>query len=109
MYYVVTHLTRSHQSSDTYRLAQTHVDASALSNSIAHLTVRLQPSFRTPRHGVRIAHKQNPIFTIEEGRRETQDDYRILEERSQHERKNRSLKNWAFVLLAKTGVQCALS
>ena len=63
--------------SHTYHLAQAHVDASALSNSIA-------PPFHTPRHVVRIAHEQDPIFTIEESRMDTQEDYRVLEERSRH-------------------------
>ncbi|KAF9542861.1 nucleoporin-interacting protein NIC96 [Agrocybe pediades] len=75
-----------------YLLAQAHVDASALSNSIAHLNTAttfspLQPLQDTDVAGyLRIAHEQNLISTIEEGRRETQEDfYRVLQERSQRE------------------------
>ena len=92
--------------SHTYHLAQAHVDASALPNSIAHLTVILHPPFHSPRHVVRITHEQNLIFTIEEGRTDTQEDYRVLEERVnmiEEQRKNTSLKNWAFVLLEPGG------
>jgi nuclear pore complex protein Nup93 len=73
-------------------LAQAHVDASALSNSIAHLNTSttfspLQPLQDTDVAGyLRIAHEQNLISTIEEGRRETQEEfYRVLEERSQRD------------------------
>lgn len=73
-------------------LAQGHVDASALSNSIAHLNTAatftpLQPLQDTDVPGyLRIAHEQNLISTIEEGRKETQEDfYRVLEERSQRD------------------------
>jgi nuclear pore complex protein Nup93 len=75
-----------------YLLAQAHVDASALSNSIAHLNTSttfspLQPLQDTDVAGyLRIAHEQNLISTIEEGRRETQEEfYRVLEERSQRD------------------------
>ena len=71
-------------------LAQAHVDASALSNSIAHLNTSatfspLQPLQDTDVAGyLRIAHEQNLISTIEEARKETQEEfYRVLEERSQ--------------------------
>jgi nuclear pore complex protein Nup93 len=70
-------------------LAQAHVDASALSNSIAHLNTSttftpLQPLQDTDVAGyLRIAHEQNLISTIEEARKETQEEfYRVLEERS---------------------------
>jgi hypothetical protein len=47
---------------------------------------------------LRIAHEQNLIATIEEGRRETQEEfYHVLKECSQLDweaRKNASLKNW---------------
>jgi nuclear pore complex protein Nup93 len=66
------------------------VDASALSNSIAHLNTSttfspLQPLQDTDVAGfLRHAHEQNLISTIEEGRKETQEEfYRVLEERSQ--------------------------
>ncbi|KAG6332408.1 hypothetical protein ID866_6679 [Astraeus odoratus] len=72
-----------------YLLAQAHVDAPALANSIAHLNTSttfspLQPLQDTDVAGyLRHAHEQNLISTIEEGRRETQEDfYRLLEERS---------------------------
>jgi nuclear pore complex protein Nup93 len=72
-----------------YLLAQARVDASALSNSIAHLNTSttfspLQPLQDTDVAGyLRHAHEQNLISTIEEGRKETQADfYRVLEERS---------------------------
>ena len=75
-----------------YLLAQAHVDASALSNSIAHLNTSttfspLQPLQDTDVAGyLRIAHEQNLISTIEEGRKETQEEfYRVLEERSQRD------------------------
>ncbi|KAG2748571.1 nucleoporin-interacting protein NIC96 [Suillus brevipes Sb2] len=72
-----------------YLLAQAHVDAPALANSIAHLNTSttfspLQPLQDTDVTGyLRHAHEQNLISTIEEGRRETQEHfYRLLEERS---------------------------
>ncbi|KAG9310292.1 hypothetical protein JVU11DRAFT_9410 [Chiua virens] len=72
-----------------YLLAQAHVDASALTSSIAHLNTSttfspLQPLQDTDVAGyLRHAHEQNLISTIEEGRRETQEDfYRLLEDRS---------------------------
>ncbi|CAA7267671.1 unnamed protein product [Cyclocybe aegerita] len=75
-----------------YLLAQAHVDASALSQSIAHLNTSttfspLQPLQDTDVTGyLRIAHEQNLISTIEEGRKETQEEfYRVLEERSQRD------------------------
>jgi nuclear pore complex protein Nup93 len=75
-----------------YLLAQAHVDASALSNSIAHLNTSttfspLQPLQDTDVAGyLRHAHEQNLISTIEEGRKETQDDfYRVLEERNRRD------------------------
>ncbi|KAF8876484.1 nucleoporin-interacting protein NIC96 [Infundibulicybe gibba] len=75
-----------------YLLAQAHVDASALSNSIAHLNTLttfspLQPLQDTDVAGyIRHAHEQNLISTIEEGRKETQEEfYRVLEERSQRD------------------------
>jgi nuclear pore complex protein Nup93 len=64
------------------------VDASALSNSIAHLNTAttfspLQPLQDTDVAGyLRHAHEQNLISTIEEARRETQSElYRVLDER----------------------------
>ncbi|KAF9443620.1 NIC-domain-containing protein [Macrolepiota fuliginosa MF-IS2] len=73
-----------------YLLAQAHVDASALSSSIAHLNTAatftpLQALQDTDVAGyLRHAHEQNLISTIEEGRKETQEEfYRVLEERSQ--------------------------
>ncbi|EAU93284.1 nucleoporin-interacting protein NIC96 [Coprinopsis cinerea okayama7 len=75
-----------------YLLAQAHVDVSALSNSIAHLNPAttfspLQPLQDTDVAGyLRVAHEQNLISTIEEGRKETQEEfYRVLEERSQRD------------------------
>lgn len=75
-----------------YLLAQAHVDAPALSNSIAHLNTSttfspLQPLQDTDVAGyLRHAHEQNLISTIEEGRKETQEEfYRVLEERSQRD------------------------
>jgi nuclear pore complex protein Nup93 len=75
-----------------YLLAQARVDASALTNSIAHLNTAttfspLQPLQDTDVAGyLRHTHEQNLISTIEEGRRETQDEfYHVLEERSQAE------------------------
>lgn len=78
--------------SRNYLLAQAHVDASALSNSIAHLNTSttfspLQPLQDTDVAGyLRHAHEQNLISTIEEGRKETQEEfYRVLEDRSQRD------------------------
>ncbi|CAK5264164.1 unnamed protein product [Mycena citricolor] len=75
-----------------YLLAQAHVDASALSTSIAHLNASntfspLQPLQDTDVAGyLRHAHEQNLISTIEEGRRETQEQfYRTLDERSRRD------------------------
>ncbi|KAF8060888.1 Nup93/Nic96-domain-containing protein [Lyophyllum atratum] len=75
-----------------YLLAQAHVDASALSDQIAHLNTSttfspLQPLQDTDVAGyLRHAHEQNLISTIEEGRKETQEEfYRALEERSQRD------------------------
>ncbi|KAJ7051137.1 nucleoporin-interacting protein NIC96 [Mycena amicta] len=75
-----------------YLLAQAHVDASALSSSIAHLNTAatfspLQPLQDTDVAGyLRHAHEQNLISTIEEGRKETQEQfYRTLEERSRRD------------------------
>ncbi len=72
-----------------YLLAQARVDAPALSSSIAHLNTStiftpLQPLQDTDVAGfLRHAHEQNLISTIEEGRRETQEDfYRMLEDRA---------------------------
>lgn len=73
-----------------YLLAQAHVDAPALSNSIAHLNTSstfspLQPLQDTDVGGyLRIAHEQTLISTIEEARRQTQEEfYAVLEDRSQ--------------------------
>jgi nuclear pore complex protein Nup93 len=81
-----------HYASSNYLLAQAHVDAPALSSSIAHLNTSttfspLQPLQDTDVAGyLRHAHEQNLISTIEEGRKETQEEfYRVLEERSQHD------------------------
>lgn len=72
-----------------YLLAQARVDANALSSSIAHLNTNttfspLQPLQDTDVSGyLRHAHEQNLISIIEEGRRETLDEfYQVLEERS---------------------------
>lgn len=69
-------------------LAQAHVDAPALASSIAHLNTAttftpLQALQDTDVAGyLRHAHEQNLISTIEEARKETQDEfYRVLEER----------------------------
>ncbi|TFY73557.1 hypothetical protein EWM64_g10455, partial [Hericium alpestre] len=71
-----------------YLLAQAHVDAPALASSIAHLNTSttfspLQPLQDTDIAGyLRHAHEQNIISTIEEARRETQEEfYRVLEDR----------------------------
>ncbi|KAF7315286.1 Nucleoporin-interacting protein [Mycena indigotica] len=79
-----------------YLLAHAHVDASALSSSIAHLNTTatfspLQPLQDTDvarelAGYLRHAHEQNLILTIEEGRRQTQEQlYRTLEERSRRD------------------------
>ncbi|PIL30799.1 transporter [Ganoderma sinense ZZ0214-1] len=75
-----------------YLLAQAHVDASALANSIAHLNTQstfspLQALQDTDVAGyLRHAHEQNLISTIEEGRRETQEEfYRVLEDRGRRD------------------------
>ena len=72
-------------------LAQAHVDASALSSSIAHLNTSttfspLQPLQNTDVAGyLRIGHEQNLISTIE-GRKETQEEfYHVLEDRGQRD------------------------
>ena len=86
------YLTDSRPDHSNYLLAQAHVDASALSNSIAHLNTSttfspLQPLQDTDVAGyLRQAHEQNLISTIEEGRKSTQDEfYRFLEERSRRD------------------------
>ncbi|PCH33116.1 nucleoporin-interacting protein NIC96 [Wolfiporia cocos MD-104 SS10] len=75
-----------------YLLAQAHVDAPALADSIAHLNTSttftpLQALQDTDVAGyIRHAHEQNLITTIEEGRKETQEDfYRVLDERQQRD------------------------
>ncbi|KAH9176433.1 nucleoporin-interacting protein NIC96 [Lactarius sanguifluus] len=75
-----------------YLLAQAHIDVPALANSIAHLNTSatflpLQPLQDTDISGyLRHAHEQNVISTIEEARRETQDEfYRVLEDRGRRE------------------------
>jgi nuclear pore complex protein Nup93 len=69
-------------------LAQAHVDAPTLTNSIAALNTSttfspLQPLLDTDVTGyLRHAHEQTLISTIEEGRRETESEfYHVLEER----------------------------
>lgn len=71
-----------------YLLAQAHVDAPALANSIAHFNAAttftpLQALQDTDVDGyIRQAHEQDLIAIIEEGRRETEQDfYRLLEDR----------------------------
>lgn len=68
------------------------MDAPALANSIAHLNASstfqpLQPLHDTDVTGyLRHAHEQTLISTIEEGRRETQEEfYRVLEERNRRD------------------------
>ncbi|KAK2462123.1 hypothetical protein APHAL10511_006586 [Amanita phalloides] len=85
---LVSRLPPSDTDRANYLLAQARVDAPALSSSIAHLNTSatftpLQPLQDTDVAGfLRHAHEQNLISTIEEGRKETQDDfYRMLEER----------------------------
>lgn len=75
-----------------YLLAQAHVDAPALANSIAHLNTAttftpLQALQDTDVAGyLRHAHEQNLISTIEEARKETQEDfYRLLEDRERRD------------------------
>ncbi|KAF8905156.1 nucleoporin-interacting protein NIC96 [Mucidula mucida] len=75
-----------------YLLAQARVDASALSDSIAHLNTSttfspLQPLQDTDVTGfLRHAHEQTLISTIEEGRRDTQEEfYRMLEDRAERD------------------------
>ncbi|KAI0747814.1 nucleoporin-interacting protein NIC96 [Daedaleopsis nitida] len=75
-----------------YLLAQAHVDAPALANSIAHLNTQttfspLQALQDTDVAGyLRHAHEQSLISTIEEGRRETQEEfYRVLEDRGRRD------------------------
>ncbi|KAJ7590534.1 nucleoporin-interacting protein NIC96 [Mycena floridula] len=75
-----------------YLLAQARVDAPALSHSIAQLNTSstftpLQPLQDTDVAGyLRHAHEQTLISTIEEGRRETQEEfYRMLEERTRRD------------------------
>ncbi|KAF9818485.1 hypothetical protein IEO21_02723 [Rhodonia placenta] len=75
-----------------YLLAQAHVDAPALASSIAHLNTSttftpLQALQDTDVAGyLRHAHEQNLISTIEEGRKETQEEfYRVLEERQRRD------------------------
>lgn len=87
-----TCLTRLCYSCRNYLLAQAHVDAPALATSIANLNTTttfspLQPLQDTDVTGyLRHAHEQNLISTIEEGRRETQEEfYRTLEEHGRRE------------------------
>ena len=69
-----------------------HVDAPALASSIAHLNTQatfspLQALQDTDVAGyLRHAHEQTLISTIEEGRRETQEEfYRVLEDRGRRD------------------------
>lgn len=78
----------SHSTFRNYLLAQAHVDAPTLTNSIAALNTSttfspLQPLLDTDVAGyLRHAHEQTLISTIEEGRRETEAEfYQVLEER----------------------------
>ncbi|OCH83853.1 nucleoporin-interacting protein NIC96 [Obba rivulosa] len=75
-----------------YLLAQAHVDVPGLASSIAHLNPAttfspLQALQDTDVAGyLRHAHEQNLISTIEEGRKETQEEfYRVLEERERRD------------------------
>ncbi|KAJ3520017.1 hypothetical protein NM688_g9219 [Phlebia brevispora] len=75
-----------------YLLAQAHVDAPALGSSIAHLNTAttftpLQALQDTDVAGyLRHAHEQNLISTIEEARKETQEEfYRVLEDRERRD------------------------
>jgi hypothetical protein len=79
-------------STRNYLLAQAHVDVASLTNNIAHLNASttfspLQPLQDTDVAGyLRVAHEQNLISTIEESRKETQEQfYRVLEERCQRD------------------------
>ena len=90
--WIQTCLTRLCSSRRNYLLAQAHVDAPALATSIANLNTTttfspLQPLQDTDITGyLRHAHEQNLISTIEEGRRETQEEfYRTLEEHGRRE------------------------
>jgi len=85
-------LTHIYSPRRNYLLAQAHVDAPALATSIANLNTTttfspLQPLQDTDVTGyLRHAHEQNLISTIEEGRRETQEEfYRTLEEHGRRE------------------------
>lgn len=96
-------------STRNYILAQAHVDAPALANSIAHLNTSTTFSPLQPLHDtdvaayLRHAHEQNLISTIEEGRRETQEDfYRVLEERNRRDWESRK-KRIFEELGARTG------
>ncbi|KIP04441.1 hypothetical protein PHLGIDRAFT_31350 [Phlebiopsis gigantea 11061_1 CR5-6] len=82
----------SDDSRANYLLAQARVDAPALANEIAHLNTAttftpLQALQDTDTAGyLRHAHEQNLISTIEEARKETQEEfYRVLEEREQRD------------------------
>ncbi|KIY66378.1 nucleoporin-interacting protein NIC96 [Cylindrobasidium torrendii FP15055 ss-10] len=75
-----------------YMLAQARVDAPSLTDSIAHLNTAstfspFQPIQDTDVSGfLQHAHEQSLISTIEETRRETQEEfYRMLEDRTQRE------------------------
>lgn len=75
-----------------YLLAQAHVDAPSLANAITHLNTSTTFSPLRPLQDtdiasyLRHAHEQNIISTIEEARRETQEDfYRVLEDRSRRD------------------------
>ncbi|EIM91909.1 nucleoporin-interacting protein NIC96 [Stereum hirsutum FP-91666 SS1] len=75
-----------------YLLAQAHVDAPALANAITQLNTSTTFSPLRPLQDtdiasyLRHAHEQNIISTIEEARRETQEDfYRVLEDRSRQD------------------------
>jgi hypothetical protein len=81
-------LSVAHTHRSNYLLAQAHVDAPSLTNSIAALNASttfspLQPLLDTDVAGyLRHAHEQTLISTIEEGRRETETEfYHVLEER----------------------------
>lgn len=89
---VLARLTRLCSYHRNYLLAQAHVNAPALATSIANLNTTttfspLQPLQDTDITGyLRHAHEQNLISTIEEGRRETQEEfYRILEDHGRRE------------------------
>jgi nuclear pore complex protein Nup93 len=81
-------LTSDSVHNSNYLLAQAHIDAPSLANSIAALNTSttfspLQPLLDTDVAGhLRHAHEQTLISTIEEGRRETEAEfYQVLEER----------------------------